>query len=269
MKSKIIFLAVMSVFTLALSPIASAQNQTPSFLPKNAVEIAPGVYDLGKAKDPKTGKIVDGLAIVHSRSNDAKGQTSNAKPTPGGGTSCYGFLAKGAKWKQEESWVINAQNTFGLDQSNLLTIMSLGVDKWETAAQKINILGQGTLVADTLAAGDNINGVNEVEFADLNSSGTIAVTTIWGYFGGPVLSRELLEWDMEFNTDFTWATDGSLENMDFENIAVHELGHSFGMADLYTSSCNQETMYGYASEGETNKRDLGNGDIFGIRTLYK
>jgi hypothetical protein len=41
------------------------------------------------------------------------------------------------------------------------------------------------------------------------------------------------------------------------------------MADLYTASCNQETMYGYATEGETQKRDLSNGDITGIRSLYK
>ncbi len=56
--------------------------------------------------------------------------------------------------------------------------------------------------------------------------------------------------------------------MDFENIATHELGHSVGMGDLYTAECNQQTMYGYASNGETNKRTLESGDINGIRALY-
>jgi hypothetical protein len=57
--------------------------------------------------------------------------------------------------------------------------------------------------------------------------------------------------------------------MDFDNIATHELGHSCGLGDLYTSDCSQQTMYGYASNGETNKRTLECGDIAGISELYK
>jgi hypothetical protein len=68
--------------------------------------------------------------------------------------------------------------------------------------------------------------------------------------------------------DFDWAMDGSSLAMDFENIAIHELGHSLGMGDLYESSCAEETMYGYASNGETKKRDLEAGDITGIQELY-
>ena len=56
--------------------------------------------------------------------------------------------------------------------------------------------------------------------------------------------------------------------MDLENIATHELGHSIGLGDLYTSSCAQETMYGYADFGEISKRDLNSGDILGISKLY-
>lgn len=32
--------------------------------------------------------------------------------------------------------------------------------------------------------------------------------------------------------------------------------------------CSKETMYGYASEGETKKRTLNSGDIQGINNLY-
>jgi len=51
-------------------------------------------------------------------------------------------------------------------------------------------------------------------------------------------------------------------------VLAHELGHAFGLADLYTSACNQETMYGYAGFGEINKRDLNAGDKKGINELY-
>ena len=56
--------------------------------------------------------------------------------------------------------------------------------------------------------------------------------------------------------------------MDIENIVTHELGHTFGMGDLYDSNCANETMYGYASEAETNKRTLESGDIEGVSKLY-
>ena len=55
--------------------------------------------------------------------------------------------------------------------------------------------------------------------------------------------------------------------MDFENIATHELGHSFGMGHP-DSTCIEETMYAYADFGETKKRVLNAGDIAGIQELY-
>ena len=57
--------------------------------------------------------------------------------------------------------------------------------------------------------------------------------------------------------------------MDFESIATHELGHSVGLDDLYTAECAEQTMYGYATEGETKKRSLEAGDIEGVGQLYK
>ena len=49
----------------------------------------------------------------------------------------------------------------------------------------------------------------------------------------------------------------------------YELGHSVGLADLYTARCSDQTMYGYASLGETQKRSLEAGDTAGIRKLYQ
>ena len=57
--------------------------------------------------------------------------------------------------------------------------------------------------------------------------------------------------------------------MDFENIATHELGHSVGLADLYESKCSEMTMYGYADYGETKKQTLEDGDIKGIKEIYR
>jgi len=55
--------------------------------------------------------------------------------------------------------------------------------------------------------------------------------------------------------------------MDFENIATHELGHAIGLGHP-SSTCTEETMYAFASLGETKKRDLNAGDVQGIDGLY-
>ncbi len=76
--------------------------------------------------------------------------------------------------------------------------------------------------------------------------------------------------------DFDWSEDcesndcTSLDNekMDFENIATHKLGHTFGLDYLFTEACSEEMMYGFAAEGETNKRTLEGEDITGIIDLY-
>ena len=56
--------------------------------------------------------------------------------------------------------------------------------------------------------------------------------------------------------------------MDFLSIAIHEMGHTFGMLDLYTAECSMETMYGYGDNGEIHSRTLAVGDIIGLDILY-
>lgn len=243
-----------------------------------AADHAP-VISLGTAADPVSGKTVEGYAIVHY----AKGGSGK----PGGGSTCYGFMASGAKWKAVEDWMMNPTNNGGLpygydpfnnsliNPSVMQSNMLYDISKWEDAANgvggsSLDILGNGTevwnnLVADTVAP----DGSNEVYFANVSESGAIAVTIVWGIFGGAPKDRELIEWDQVYDdADYTWSMTGEAGKMDFENIATHELGHSFGLSDLYSSGCAAETMYGYADFGETNKQTLNAGDIIGINKLY-
>jgi hypothetical protein len=277
---------------LFVSGQARAARRTPSAqnglsLPPQAQKIAPGVFYLGKSRD--RGRPVEGYAYIRYKKDFAKPSGCNndgrcqgwedpscsdcsGSPEPTE-TTCYGFLAKGAKWRTTEPYLVNADNSHGLAASFVSNNLELDIAKWE-ASTSADIFGPGeatsaALVADTARPDEK----NEVYFGEISEPGAIAITIVWGIFRGPPTQRELVEWDQVYDqVDFDWSADCQAEDcaakMDFENIATHELGHSAGLDDLYTNDCNQETMYGYASEGETKKRSLEPGDIFGISSLY-
>ena len=52
------------------------------------------------------------------------------------------------------------------------------------------------------------------------------------------------------------------------NIKTHEAGHAAGLGHP-DNTCTEETMYAFASIGETKKRTVNSGDIAGIKDLYK
>ncbi|MAG22424.1 MAG: hypothetical protein CL943_03945 [Candidatus Diapherotrites archaeon] len=285
---------VFSVLVLALKPDFQAveiRNPVTSdvkngvVIPAKAVEVTPNIFYLGATTDE--GRVVEGYAIVTPKKAKAKGtcnnnnvcepelgEKNNCSDCSGGGTNtgestCYGFLAKGAKWKTTEPYVVNPSNTSGLNEAFVASNLDTDIAKWENAAGT-NIIGAGSVTSDLLVA-DMVatDGKNEVYFGSISDSGAIAITIVWGIFRGPPGQRELVEWDQVYDqVDFNWSSSGEAGKMDFENIATHELGHSVGLGDLYTVECLEETMYGYASEGETKKRTLESGDITGIQELY-
>jgi len=256
-------------------------------LPAHAVEVAPGVFYLGKAIDK--GRVVEGYAMfvkpgtvcgdgvcdpgenVNKCPADCAGGEDPEEPDA---SSCYTFLAKGAKWKTVETYIVNTTNTRGLNSTFITSNLATNIDKWEDAVEEnFEILGDE--VTGDVDGADTVSpdNKNEVYFADVEYQGAIAVAIIWGIFGGPPPFRELVEWDMIFDdVDFDWGVceEGvnCTKKMDFENIATHELGHAVGLGDLYNTECSEQTMYGYAGYGETKKRDLNDGDIAGIKSLY-
>jgi len=257
------------------SPSAPSAPNKPFVLPNDAVRISEDTFKLRPAKDPSTGETVEAFAIVH-KANFKKAAARLQSPAKFSGSTCYGYLASGAKWKWVEPWVVNPANNSGIADSIVLNSLSTNIAKWEDATDGVvgsgagvNVLGDGSatptgLLADTVTP-DN---VNEAYFGAIEDSNTIAVTIVWGIFGGPTYQRKLVEWDQIYSTAYSWSASGEADKMDLNNIVTHEIGHSFGMNDLYTSFCSEQTMYGYASLGETIKRTLEIGDINGINKLY-
>jgi len=269
-------------FILAATPVLAVPNPATSgtlTLPQ-AADNSP-VISLGTAVDPQSGKVVEGFAIIHPKKGYHHRPGHGGGPPSGGnggtGTSdCFSFLAKGAKWKSVEPWIVNTSNNAGLGGTFVFNNLTADIDKWEDAADgtvgdgsSVNILGNGSTTSSTLVADTSLpDGQNEVYFADVSSSGAIAVTIVWGIFRGPPSQRELVEWDQIYDdVDFDWSSSGEAGKMDFGNIAMHELGHSFGLGHP-DDSCTEETMYRFGSEGETKKQTLEAGDITGVNKLY-
>lgn len=233
------------------------------------------VISLGTAVDPASGKLVEGLAIIHYKKGFNHKPNHNP-PDKGTKSACYSYLSNGAKWKAVEPWVVNPANSRSLTDNFVFNNLAANIAKWEDATDGVingsglDVLGQGATTSATLVADTSTpDNQNEVYFANVSSPGAIAVTIVWGIFSGPPFARELVEWDQVYDdVDFDWSSSGEAGKMDFENIGTHELGHSVGLADLYDATCIEETMYGYADFGETKKRDLNAGDLTGMDKLY-
>jgi len=106
--------------------------------------------------------------------------------------------------------------------------------------------------------------VNIIGFGNIQDSSILALTTGW-YVPS---TGELLDTDIEFNSNVPFSTAGSPTAYDFQSTAVHELGHCLSLADLYEPADAEKTMYGFISQGETKKRTLDQDDINGISHLY-
>lgn len=265
----------LSAVMLATAAVGhNAVAAPPSFaLPAHAVEVAENIFDLGFAMHG--GRVVQGIAFVHPRHNAAKPDNpGGGKGSSGGGdttttSSCYALIAKGAKWKVVEDYMVDSTNMSGMSDAFVKQQLDTAVSAWneQLGSPVFGSRVDGVVDGVDRAAPD---GKNEVMFGAIEDSGVIAVTITWGVFYGAPRLRELVEWDQVYDDgDYVWGdADTNTSVMDMLNIAIHEVGHAAGLShpDL---TCTEETMYAYALEGETKKRDLNDGDIAGIQDLYQ
>lgn len=222
-----------------------------------APESVLAVVALGEAFDRD--ERVEGYAFIRYRNGAVK--PSQAKP--GRSTTCYAFLSKATRWKVTEPFVVG----FGVNAAST----GSDLETWDEQVS-FDLFGP----EDTASVADGADtaspdGKNEIMFGVISEPDAIAVTTVWGIFGGPLSNRKLVEYDVVFDSFEYPFGDATLDPsvMDYDNIAVHEFGHAAGLADLYQTDCREQTMYGYADYGETKKRTLESGDVAGIHSLYR
>lgn len=229
----------------------------------------------GKGSD----RVLSKITFIHHRKAHAKPAVKPTKPNDSG---YYSFIASGARWRAEESFLLNpagSDNPNGAMDALIYDAVLAGMQEWETpGVANLAIFGSLVVDSDVTYQDGAYRGFNTISFGSFDDANTIAITTVWGYFGGKPADREIIEAHLLFNDAFEWGDasadadgDGSPDSdlMDIQNIATHEVGHVAGMGDLYNAEATQETMYGYSTEGDLEKRDLYKGDIAGITKLYR
>ena len=181
------------------------------------------------------------------------------KPDKEPGASPFDYKLLRASWWTAEDFEVNLPNI-------AVNTIKDSLDTWDNEVA-FNIFGTANHNPSAVRNLDKYpDDFNTVTFENLGSSGIIAFARTWYIPAYGVI----VESDVVFNSHYTWSVSGnpSSTELDLENIATHEFGHSAGLLDLYHWKSSENTMYGYADFGETKKRTLEPGDIAGIEAIY-
>jgi hypothetical protein len=169
----------------------------------------------------------------------------------------------GGKWPSgsypqpmSEVYKVNASS----GPSGALAAIQAGATTWdEVDCADFLFRYGGASTASTTA----YDGENTILWEDL-ASGILGVNSSWWFTADP---HTIIEFDIGFNTDYSWGTDCGAGYYDIQSIAAHELGHTLQLLDVYGTADTAKVMYGMGSSG-TCKRDLLADDEAGICYIY-
>jgi hypothetical protein len=236
------------------------------------------------------------VSILNLGLTDANGAAKASKTTKkaatvtGGSYSSYKLT--GYRWNVLDPKVqlyLNPTGTpTGLTSTSSQSAIAAAANTWDNAVAG-NIFADGTTVKiDSTKVVDNpfsttpkrdgynVNGWKKFgnSFIALNRWWTNGVK-VGGYYS-------IIESDIWYNLDYKWTTSlttaQSTNKLDLQSVALHELGHSIGMGDIYSSTYGGSLP---SSDPRTKdfeqvmnlyngpQRTLGNGDKAGAQILYR
>lgn len=214
----------------------------------------------GNPKPEPGAPTLEKITFIHYAKSSGR-----SKPVPDGTVDKYKLLLGGIKWTETMTYEVNTDGSeLNENEEAVISTLNASLETWDTETS-FELFDKLSKLENDQKPGEN-DGHNIVVWEDLSviyGANVIAVNYIWY---NPA-TKEIVESDVVFSTNFKWSLSGDSDKMDLLNIATHEFGHN-GLNDLYMSPCTALTMYGYSSLGEIKKRDLGTGDVSGIQKLY-
>lgn len=263
MRKILSFFTILSVM-LAFAPALAKQDKA-NYAPDSEVATEDGVYDVAGHPELKVRVFVykakPAPSPVLTLSCNLSDPPSTAVDAPAG-------------WTLPSSWTYNLNSSSvpaSVGGNYLPTIASNAFSAWTSALGGKVTVSKGANTSATRAVRDYQN----IIAWGRTSGSALAVTYTWYN----TTTKKAVEIDTIMNLKFPWAWSDpaswgsqptcAYNNVyDAQNILTHELGHTFGLDDHYTSSYANNTMYGYGSKTETKKNTLTQGDIAGVQALY-
>lgn len=241
-------------------------KEPPGFENGNQSEKAEEAIDIHKPITP--GGHYERLVLVHYGRRDKPPKPDKpGKPEPEEpeepDNDAYELL--GLKWVVPEYGVPYEIDPDHAPPDSVGEIMD-AFEAWDDATSTELFYGDVVVDSSVAPSVNSPDGVNTVSWRRVVPPSVIAVTFIW-YDPETEPYGMIVDCDVVMNTKHDWGI-GIEGAFDVRNIVTHEAGHVVGLADMYDDIYRELTMYGYSSEGETQKISLENGDRLGCQYLY-
>jgi hypothetical protein len=264
-KSMFLLVVVVAAFFFAIYGTSAAKKAVGETLPTNE-----GVYDVSGHPELK-------LHVLIHKDKAAPAPVSVAQCAVDGSENVATVVEAG--WHMPPSWtyLLNSSSVpFSVGGSGVLaTIAQNSFNAWnsELGDKAITLKNGGTTFV-VKAARDK---KNIITWGTAPAS-ALAITYIWTYGDGTTAELDTI---MNQKYFWKWAQDKDCGHCDTgdicaftnaydaQSIMTHELGHWFGLNDMYDQAYSDDTMYGYGGKWETKGDTPAAGDIAGLKVIYK
>ena len=251
---------ILLVALLACAFSVRAEKPKLNDLPEQA-----GLYDVPGHPELKL------RVFVYHEKPDKPGKPTPPPPTPSCGLPDpdSSSLVDSAGWKLSGTWKYRLNTSsvpLTVGANNLSLIAENAYKQWTDVIHN----NQVTITKDSNTIVDRAVLDNQNIIAWGNAPGSaLAVSYIWYNR----ITKVATEVDTIMNKKFTWYWSQDINCAyqvvyDAQDILTHELGHTFGLDDMYENTYADHTMYGYGSKGEVKKDTLTTGDVQSVRILY-
>ena len=284
----------------------SAMAYDRAFMSGDASFVGVTVLDNGNLQAAASGDIAMSVDGLYARPKGELGtfglSAANIKRTPESGTPQYqlpenndpkggrqsAYVLTGYRWNTRDPQI----KLYLKDDANLAnerlsaaatkSALEKAANTWDAATNQNLFLdndasGKQTVTVSSAVNADVYDGKNVVAWKGFasNMNSALAYSRTWYNTNKIDGYNSALESDLSFNTRYSWSTtgvDGTMNKygspIDVESVALHELGHTIGLGDLYGKSQfagdTRQVMHYY----DRIKRTLGNGDKTAAWMLY-